>query len=174
MSTKSPFSERTYLLPIRLSQRQEVLCARLDSLHEPYGLNAKPSDMLKGAIFAIREECKKNDDRLAQAAHSLREIIYPLKKTNISSEGMKGAFKRYGSISYKYLENEIDDTYKILCDLAHHCSDPKHPESINYKIGDFSKLLYKFEVIMLVALNRQLDLHAKILGFIASGPPQNG
>lgn len=65
------------LPPSSLTPKQEDLCKRMDKLHARYGLKVKPSDMFKGAIFAARIECRSNPDWVAQAANSLREILYP-------------------------------------------------------------------------------------------------
>ena len=65
----------TSLTPVRLTPEQEDLCKRMDELHALDQLQAKPSDMFRGALSVIED--KNNPDRIAQAAHSLREILYP-------------------------------------------------------------------------------------------------
>lgn len=68
----------TPLPPVRLTPQQEDLCRRLDELYQPYDLHVRPSDMFRGAVFASRAECRNNSDWIAQAAHSLREILAPI------------------------------------------------------------------------------------------------
>ena len=60
---------------VRLTPEQEELCRRMDELHALNQLQTKPSDMYRGALSVIRDE--NNPDRIAQAALSLREILYP-------------------------------------------------------------------------------------------------
>ena len=60
-----------------LTARQEELCRRLNDLHAYHGLRTRPSDMFQGAVFVARIEARGNPDWIAQAANSLREILYP-------------------------------------------------------------------------------------------------
>ena len=75
----------TPLPPPSLSSEQQDLCRHLDELYDQYGLEVNPSDMFRGAMFAIKLECRSNPDRIAQAAHSLREIIYPFWSRQVKS-----------------------------------------------------------------------------------------
>ena len=79
----------TPLPPARLTSEQEDLCSRLDELYQPYDLHVRPSEMFRGAVFASRAECRNNPDWIAQAAHSLREILYPILRAS------RGAWKRF-------------------------------------------------------------------------------
>ena len=104
------------LPPVRLTDGQENLCRRLDEWHERGGLKIKPSDMFRGAVFAIREECKSNPDRIAQAANSLREILYPflsIQVKQVSSKRMD-AFKNFGSVT---VDKNFEFTGKIRSNI---------------------------------------------------------
>ena len=158
----------TPLLPVRLTPEQEELCRRLDELYDPYKSYVRlPSEMFRGAIFASRAECRNNPDWIAQAAHSLREILYPLWSPKHKSvpEKKEEAFRRYGSALFdETLTNEVGRVYGRLNNLAHH-----------YRASatktDFDELLTDFEVSMRQALTRQLDLHRGIDQLVESGPP---
>ena len=132
--------------PISLTPAQEELCRRLDELYDPYGLETRPSAMFRGALFAIKE-AQNNPDWLAQAAHSLREILYPLDKT-------KKILKKYGSVFLDKNDNNLGKIYGCLNKLAHHNSILSKP--------DFEKLIARFETSMQRALTRQIDVQNQI------------
>ena len=131
-----------------LTQRQEMLCRRLDELYGDSGLS--PSKMFKGALIMIKS--KNNPDWISQAANSLREIIYPLWSPRVQFMPYKKAkaFKNYGSVYASEVEEKIDEIYSDLNDLTHHSIENK---------PDIEKLLPEFETAMLEALTRQMDLH---------------
>ena len=165
----------TPLPPVRLTQEQEELCSRLDDLYQPYNLHVRPSDMFRGAVFASRAECRNNPDWIAQAAHSLREILAPIlrsrpgPKTGLVCipDDMREAFERYGSASVdSRLMEDVGRVYSHLSDVAHH-------NRISAKISDFEQILADFERSMGRALTRQLDLHSEIDEFLRGGPPDS-
>ena len=95
-----PPTGTTPLLPPSLNPEQQDLCNRLDEWHDQYkSLKGKPSKMFQGAIFAIKTECRNNPDMIAQAAHSLREILYPFKSK-------EEAIREYGSVHRQSLYRE--------------------------------------------------------------------
>ena len=109
-----------------------------------------------------------NPDWVAQSAHSLREIIYPLSnsKSKVVPDNKTEALKKFGSVHVnEAVTGEIGRIYNKLSDLAHH--SPKMPKVSKH---DFQVLLAKFEAIMLRALTRQTDLHRDIDTFVSSGP----
>ena len=80
MKDKLPSNKTTILEKVSLSKDEKKLMVALDKFYPHYGVTGiKASRMLEGAIFAIRRECRENPDMLAQAAHSLREILNPFK-----------------------------------------------------------------------------------------------
>ena len=147
--------------PISLTPAQEELCRRLDELYDLYGLEPRPSAMFRGALFAIREN-QNNPDGLAQAAHSLREILYPFWSKRITTVPYKkDAFERFGSVFADDIEENIGSIYGTLSDLAHH-GIKRNLDFSNYKISDFESLRNEFETSMRWALTRQIDVHNQI------------
>lgn len=164
----------TPLPPVPLRPEQEALCRRLDELYLPYKLHVRPSDMFRGAVFASRAECRNNPDWIAQAAHSLREILDPILRSRPGSgtgsayipDDMREAFERYGSASVDSgLMDDVERVYKHLEDVAHH-------NRVSTTISDSEQILADFERSMGQALTRQLDLHSEIDVFLRGGPPQ--
>ncbi len=160
--------EDKLLPPPSLRPDQEGLCRRLDEWHRHYKLKSKPSDMFRGAIFAIRPECRSNPDYIAQAANSLREILYPFwsgsPRFKNAHDKKDVALKNHGSVLVdKALTQKIGRLYGQLNDLAHHhCKPSSDLDSSNFKEADFKQLLDDFEQVMKRSLTRQLDLHDKI------------
>ncbi len=149
-----------------LSPEQQDLCRRLDEWHEPYGLQVKPSKMFEGAIFAIRPEYQSNPDRIAQAAHSLREILYPF-------QSKEEALREYGSVHVdKAFRDKIGRVYGQLSDLAHHGGKSTNLDFLNFTISDFERLLADFVRVMQQALTRQMDIHEEIEQVLSVDPTQ--
>ncbi|OGI65976.1 MAG: hypothetical protein A3B11_00875 [Candidatus Taylorbacteria bacterium RIFCSPLOWO2_01_FULL_44_26] len=149
------------LPPVSLTLEQENLCDRLDNWYSHYELKFKPSDMFRGALFALRPECRSNPDLIAQAAHSLRDILYPFGKKDISNK--EKALKEYGSVKAGELSEEVGRIFGSLTELAHHGNG--HGKSVDFsKLGmaDFEHIVSEFERIMIEALTRQLDVHNEI------------
>jgi len=161
------------LQPPSLTSEQDSLCARLDDIHVKYGLRVKPSDMFRGAIFAVRIECRSNPDWLAQAANSLREILYPFWSSHVDgvTDRKTEVFKKYGSvlIDNSFIQN-VGRMYGLLNDLTHHGSTSTSVDFITFTIEDFEKLLADFERIMRDALTRQVDIHQEIDKILIGGP----
>jgi hypothetical protein len=148
----------------RLSPAREDLCSRLDAFHDAYKLKAKPSEMFRGAIFTSQETIAINSDWLAQAANSLREIIYSLPKDPTGGR-RDGAFIEYGSVGLSQeVSDELDRVYGLLNDLAHHGSKQQHlaKDFSDFTQEDFDKLVEDFEKVMVLALARGVDIHNEI------------
>ena len=163
----------TSLPPPSLSPEQEDLCRRMDDLYTKYALKMKPSDMLRGAVFAAQVECRNNPDWIAQAANSLREILYPFWSKNVESVPDKKTevFKKYGSVLIdQQFVQEVGKLYGLLNDLAHHGSTTTKIDFASYSITEFEKLLADFEKIMHEALTRQIDIHQEIDEILTAGP----
>ena len=101
------FGNQNNLPPINLSDDQEELCRRLDEWHKKSGLSPRPSDMFRGAVFAIQDECSSNPDRIAQAAHSLREILYPYQSKQVKRISKKGL----KALTFKYCVRRYNGDY---------------------------------------------------------------
>ena len=164
------------LPPVRLTVKQEDLCRRLEDLYAPYNLHVRPSDMFRGVLFASREERRSNPDWIAQAAHSAREILYPLISVEISEDNLIKLFREYatrhsGSSSISNQEFidtfvELDTIYGKLSDLAHHGAAPKTltaEEFANFSDRDFEKLIEEYESLLARALRlQQVNVHTVI------------
>lgn len=153
----------TPLPPPSLNPEQQDLCNRLDEWHDQYKLlKGKPSKMFQGAIFAIKTECRNNPDMIAQAAHSLREIIYPFWSRQVKSVSDKkgNALKKYGSVFVD--EEAVGRVYNQLNNLAHHRSTPTNFEQV---IADFVRVMQQ-------VLTRQIDIHVEIDQILGGDPTQ--
>ena len=180
MKDELPPNNTTILKKVSLSEDEKKLMVALDDLHPFYiGTGTKPSSMLEGAFFAIRGECINNPDMLAQAAHSLREIVYHLKKRrsmtgiNILNEcdGDNNSKIKHSDTNnnqqspnkelrtemfhsnfpnYKNHSSKIDDLCGIFTDIAH------HGYAQNCLIlKALRKYLDEFVMVMLQATRRQ-------------------
>lgn len=172
------FGQQT-LPPIRLTDEQENLCKRLDEWHSLCGLDVKPSDMLRGAVFAIRVECNSNPDRIAQSANSLREILYPFQSPTVKKVPDKNkkeeAFKEFGSVvvDKNFHQTHLEPLWRQLNDIAHHGVNPKFYKKLDYYTlsdSDFEKIILDFVRIMDKALTRQLDVHHQLDEILANAP----
>ena len=170
-----PSTGTTHLPPPSLSPEQRELCRRLDEWHEPYELQVKPSKMFEGAIFAIRAECQSNPDLIAQAAHSLREILYPFWSSRVKTvPNKKEALKEYGSVHIdKAFIDKVARVYNQLCALAHHGSTSTNLDFSSFTISDFERLLAEFQGVMRDILKRQTDIHDKIDQILSGDPIQS-
>lgn len=149
--------------PTVLTLKQEALCRRLDDLRRGYKTSIPASDMFRGAIYVSRLGHRTNPDWVAQAANSLREILYPVWRKR-KERVKKTALKQAGSVRADddRAVARIDELYRRLNNLAHHGETVSIPE--------FENLLSEFEQLLSYALARQLDIHAEIDGFINQGP----
>ena len=161
------------LPPPSLTSEQEELCRKLDELYAKYPLKMRPSDMFRGAIFAATAERQNNPDWVAQAANSLREILYPFWSPHVNSvpDRKTEVFKKYGSVfvDSKFIA-EVGKLYGLLNDLAHHGNTSAKVDCASFTISDFEGVLADFEKIMGEALSRQLDVHQEIDKILALGP----
>ncbi len=166
----------TRLPPPSLSPEQQELCNRLDEWHKLYGLKVTPSEMFRGAVFAIRPACENNPDGIAQAAHSLREILYPFWSPQVKNvpDKKEAALKNTGSVHRdEAFINEVGKVYGQLNNLAHHRGTSTKPDFSNLTIPDFERLLTEFERVMRKALTRQIDVHREIDQILSGDLTQN-
>jgi hypothetical protein len=90
----------TVAQPAPSNPQLEELGKRMDAL---FSMNdrtgERPSDWLNGAIFASQERNRANKDWVAQAAHSLREILYRLCSRQVEGgyDRAREFFTKYGS-----------------------------------------------------------------------------
>ena len=158
---------------LTLSIEQEELCKRLDELYGFYNLSIKPSDMFRGALFAVHAEYQNNPDWVSQAANSLREILYPFYSREVTSVQDKKAraLKKYGSVFADVeLMQELGRVYGQLNDLAHHGATATNLDFSSFQKIDFEMLLADFELVMRKVLTKQLDLHKEIDEILSNAP----
>ena len=164
------------LAPSVLSPKQKRLCEKLDALHVQFGLKSKPSDMFRGAVFAARIEFRGNPDWIAQAANSLREILYPFYsgKVKAVTTNKEDILKKYGSVrANEELIQKMGRLWGLLNGLTHHGNiKTSNVDFSTFAPKDFEQLLGDFEGVILDALARQVDIHQEI-DEILTGKPEN-
>ena len=162
------------LPPVPLTPEQDDLCRRMDELYALYNLHVKPSDMFRGALFASRGECRSNPDWIAQAAHSLREVLDPILRsrrgpgtgTVFIPDDRRTVFEKYGSATVDpRVLDEVGRVYNRLSDVAHHNRNLS-------TISDLNQLIDDFERSMGQALTRQTDLHDAFDRILGEDPSQ--
>lgn len=162
------------LSPAQLSNKQKELCRRLDDLHDCYDLKAKPSDMLRGAVFVSQKKLRSNQDWIAQAANSLREILYPFysRKVKGVTTNKKKILEKYGSVrASDELIEKMGKMWGVLNGLTHHGSvENNNVDFTTFIDSDFEKLLGEFEKVLIDVLSRQLDIHKEIDDILATVP----
>jgi hypothetical protein len=154
----------TGLPPIPLTSKMANLCARLDALSVQNQRTSLPSDMVRGAVFVARSELHSNPDWIAQAAHSLRDTLYPFlsKKSGIGKQSTIQALKQYGSVKDPNVTvPKMGRLFGELSDVAH------HGKVLN---RTFEDLLAEFELVLADALGRQSDIHAEIDEILSLNP----
>lgn len=141
--------------PVSLTAEESLLCNRLDDFYKHYDLKNKPSEYYRGAIYCSNEDHRSNPDWLAQAAHSLREILYPFysSKSKDKTEFKKTkAFSKFTNINIDAsFESELGKFYGKLNEVAHHG-----------KTVNFTKLKHEFNNVMKQLLLHQLQIHSMI------------
>jgi len=154
--------------PVALDEKRQDLARRLDELFLVNGRAERPSDWLKGAIFVSQDNLRTNSDWFAQAAHSLRDVLYRLLSPRMG--GKKGALRQF-LINYGSAQNldisaeQMGRLFNQLSDIAHH--GKRLDEA---KEGDFETFLATFEKVMFEALERQLDIHKDIDNLLSQKP----
>lgn len=160
--------------PISISPEQVDLCRRLDEFHTSNGLKTRPSDMFCGAVFVSRTFLRNNPDWIAQAANSIREIMYPFysREVDLIGTDKREALQNFGSVTANdFLINEMGRIYNDLNCLAHHGTVKKG--RINFETFspiDFETLIADFERIMGNVLLRQIDIHQEADTILALNP----
>lgn len=155
------------------------LCKRIDSFYRNYPKQhkkQKPSDLIKGAFYAVRAECRTNPDWMGQAANSARDVLYPLFTEGASNNNLIKLFKKYATnqnnkskISNKeFIKtfNDLDKIYKQLSDLTHHGTGLKgfsEKQFSDFSESDFENLLKDFTFVLRRAFTlQQIYIHTII------------
>lgn len=148
------------LPPIKLTSQQEDLCKRLDLLNQKTIQGQELSKMFRGAIYAIREEYRSNPDWMAQSAHSLREIIYQFSPKH-SKIKLVDALKMFGSVTTD------DDKFKEKIGRIRHRIESVAHHRLELTIDEYEKLIEEYEMVLMRALDRQIDIHNQIDKFLS-------
>jgi hypothetical protein len=131
--------------------------------------------MFQGAIFVARIEARGNPDWIAQAANSLREILYPFwSKRGKLPGGKAEALRESGSVGAdEDADAAIGRIWGSLNELAHHGNVAgKSVDFHTFTAEDFDRLLDVFERIMLDSLMHQIDVHREIDAILHAGPSE--
>jgi len=157
--------------PVKLNPETKELGQKLDRFYNKYFkqfYKQAPSQILEGAFYAARIECRSNPDWMSQSANSMRELLYPLFidkskyknflkifRTYIVDKNLKAKIK--SKIFLDTFEN-LEEIYRKLTDLAHHGTNIKGFKSkkdfLNFSENDFENLMTSFVLI----LNKAFDL----------------
>lgn len=168
------------LPPVIPGPEVDDLCDRLDKFYHEYPMphkGIKASDLVKGAFYAARSECKTNPDWMGQSASSLRDVLYPLFSKEVGSENIFKLFKKYATeIKNPNAKDDftktflsLDTLYKTLNNLSHHGTKLRgmtEEQYLNYSERDFDKLTFEFVVILRKTLSLQQIFVHKIIDLI--------
>jgi len=163
------------LPPVVLSPEVEALCEKLDEFFKDYPRRhrkQKASDLIEGAFYAARPECRSNPDWMSQSANSLRDLLYPL-SGRISENNLIKVFDKYakdqsGATNKDFINTfrTLDKLYGKLTDLTHHGSSLKNfsdDQFIDFSEQDFECLMENFVSLLGKAFSlQQIYIHAII------------
>jgi hypothetical protein len=168
------------LSPVVLPPKVKDLCKKIDEFYKDYPKQhkkQKPSDLIEGAFYAARPECRSNPDWMSQAANSLRDVLYPVFSPQVSSNNLLKLFKKYATDknNISKIPNKafvktfinLDKVYSQLSDLTHHGTKINKKTSekqyLNFSDDNFEKLLKDFSHILERAFTlQQLYIHTTI------------
>ena len=156
---------KNMLHPMKLSNQQEELRRRLESLNQRTSKGIDLPNMFIGAIYATREECRSNPDWIAQSANSFREILYHF---YAGKKKVKDSFRDFGSATTEEntFQQSLGTVFGKMTEVAHH----KPISNESYEI-----LIEEFQKVLLWALDRQVDIHTQIDKFLSrNGPGESG
>ncbi|MDO8569833.1 MAG: hypothetical protein Q7R89_03650 [bacterium] len=148
-----------YEKPLILSEKQKWLCSHLDALNsiENFCQNVAPSSLFIGALYLVQSKNRKtNPDWMAQAAHSLREILYgvgqvrqPRNKLILAWQVFLGKGEnsltrreRIKNLLKVYQEEQraselariLNDLHFIFTNIAHHFQDGQKHKDVKKKL----------------------------------------
>lgn len=167
--------------PLKLTSRQTWLCSHLDNLNvmKSFCPTAIPSVLLRGAIYLTQDSIRiSNPDWMAQAAHSLREIMYgfvPIRHTKTKIDFELGDTVEISEVEqtrrnqiadllrvFQDSENaeklalDLNDLYLIFTNISHHFRDNEKLEDIRRKMTRLGILDLDPSVIVTESVFEQL------------------
>ncbi len=164
--------------PIQLTPDLDELCKRLDTFYAHASVHeTRPSDMLRGALFVMQLELRSNPDQIAQAAHSLREILYHFNERGARDK----ALTEYGSTYDSSRRDEVGRYQGLLDNLAHHnftevgkasLIGGSESQPVVITVDVLEKIVSGFSRLLFEVLRRQLDVHAEIDQLLKKDPAQ--
>lgn len=170
---KEPFELVSYgqllLPPVVPNSEVTDLCRLLDDFYKTYPSQhkrQKASDLVKGAFYAARPECRSNPDWMSQAANSARDVLYPLFSSEFSGINLVKLFTKYavskkGDINNKeFIETftRLDEIYKKLTDITHHGTKLRvfnEKQYLGFSDNDVEELLEEFALNLKRAFSLQ-------------------
>ncbi len=167
------------LPPVIPGPKVKDLCKKIDNFYKGYPRQhrkQKASDLIHGAFYAVRPECKSNDDWMSQSANSLRDVLYPFFSEEVSKNNLLKLFRKYATdkqyrkktqnLKFITTFNALYKIYKQLTDLAHHgtkLSGFTEEEYNNFSRNDFMNLINSFVSILREVLTlQQIYIHTVI------------
>ena len=150
------------LPPVVPNSEFTALCHLLDDFYKNYPTphkNRKASDLIEGAFYAIRRECRSNPDWMSQSANSARDVLYPLLRSQAKTNSLIKLFTEFANSTNSLINNKefvhtfskLDHIYRKLSDLTHHGVDLKgfnELEFRNFSDSDYLKLLEEFSLVL--------------------------
>ncbi len=160
---------------VKMSTDQQGLYQALEDLHR-WGMGSfdaggnprtKPTDMFEGALFAAQKACRKNSDWIAQAAHSLREILYPFLTRNPHRTLVpEEKWRLYHSfLDQSPAGGRLRDLWVQLNRFAHH-----RLTDVTFTRDGFSRLLAEFQDAVRDAEPEWPKMYAGLDAFIRKRP----
>lgn len=169
------------LSPIMLNSELSKICQLVDDFYKKSypteHKDQKISNLIKGAFYAARPECRSNPDWMSQSANSAREVLYPLLRSSDHTNNLIKLFNKYTINQDNQIKDEdfvftflrLNDIYKKLTDITHHCVDPKS-QMVVITDDDFINLLDDFSFTLKRAFNfQQLHIHTVIDLMVSQG-----
>lgn len=174
------------LPPVVPSSEVADLCQLLDDFYKTYPSQhkkQKASDLVKGAFYAARPECRSNPDWMSQSANSARDVLYPLFSSEFRGINLVKLFKKYANSKITSVNNKefidtftrLDDIYKKLSDITHHGTRPKLngfsglKDFQRFTDKDFESLLEEYALTLKRAFSlQQIYIHTVIEAILQS------
>jgi hypothetical protein len=158
--------------PIGLTSKQKEICRRLDGFYvsiHAFKPNIMPSEIYVGALYVISTRNFGNFDWMAQAAHSLRELLYSFYLEYKRKEDKDKKKKKYliekNFIFTEELFDKVNSCYCKITDIAHHFTDPlnytKH-EILHFNEAAFLELVEEYENLLYHLLTQPIDAFVEI------------
>ncbi len=177
-------------VPLVLTDRQKRLCRHLDALNriENFCPNASPSELFRSALYLTQTSNKVlNPDWMAQAAHSLREIMYNIgsikKSTDDRNQHRRNQIGKVLEVWQKEaraaeLARILNNFHNIFTNIAHHSHETQSRKDTKKKLKElgftvvvsgrlitdaiFEQLIDSLEKAWSESFPRQLTIHEKI------------